>query len=186
MYLFADFATNPGPIFAVDVDDLIEHDDFSDIANLDDGRLSPYVEVEIRDGADKDFRQFLRDANNNPTYSRTDTRWGVGPDGEIYILNKRDGMVRRIAGVVGLTPGDANRSAAVDGEDLALWTGAFGLSGDWSDANFGGGQLVDGWDFILWQRNLSGASSLLRVPEPSTVILMMLALMARLARGSRA
>jgi hypothetical protein len=32
---------------------------------------------------------------------RTDTRWGVGPSGEIFILNKHDGMVRRIAGVVG-------------------------------------------------------------------------------------
>jgi len=33
--------------------------------------------------------------------NRTDTRWGVGPAGEIFILNKHDGMVRRIAGVVG-------------------------------------------------------------------------------------
>jgi hypothetical protein len=33
--------------------------------------------------------------------SRTDTRWGVGPSGEIFILNKHDGMVRRIVGVVG-------------------------------------------------------------------------------------
>ncbi len=102
MYFFADFATNPGPIFAVPVDDLVERDDFTDIANLDDGRLSPFVEVRIHDGGvDKDFRQFLRDANANPSLSRTDTRWGVGPSGETFILNKHDGMVRRIVGVVG-------------------------------------------------------------------------------------
>lgn len=100
MYLFADFSRNPGPIFAVHVDDLVERDDFMDITNLDDGRLAPFVEVKIRDdGLDKDFRQFLRDANNS-NYSRTDTRWGVGSDGEIYIMSKRDGMVRRIAGIV--------------------------------------------------------------------------------------
>jgi len=102
MYFFADFATNPGPIFAVPVDDIVERNDFTNIANLDDGRLSPFVEVRIHDGGvDKDFRQFLRDANANPSLSRTDTRWGVGPSGEIFILNKHDGMVRRIVGVVG-------------------------------------------------------------------------------------
>jgi len=102
MYFFADFAANPGPIFAVRVADLVARDDFSGIAGLDDGRLAPFVEVRIRDGGvDKDFRQFLRDANSDPGLSRTDTRWGVGPSGEIYLLNKHDGLVRRIVGVVG-------------------------------------------------------------------------------------
>jgi hypothetical protein len=100
-YFFADFSNNPGPIFAVQVSDLVERDDFTDIANLDDGRLAPFVEVEIRDGGvDKTFRQFLRDANANPGLGRTDTRWGVGPAGEFYVLNKHDGIVRRISGVV--------------------------------------------------------------------------------------
>lgn len=96
--LFADFATNPGPIFAVSVDDLTERDDFTNLANFSGGRLAPFEEVLIRDaGADKTFRQFLRDANGSPGISRTDLRWGVGADGEIYLLNKRDGMVRRIS-----------------------------------------------------------------------------------------
>jgi len=102
-YFFADFASNPGPIFAVDVAELVERDDLSGIAGLDDGRLAPFAEVRIHDGGvDKNFRQFLRDANDDPGLSRTDTRWGVGPGGEIYVLNKRDGVVRRLAGVVGL------------------------------------------------------------------------------------
>jgi hypothetical protein len=98
---FADFARNPGPIFAVHVSQLVERDDLSDLENLDGGRLAPFVEVLIRDGdSDKTFREFLRDANGLPTLTRADTRWGVGPSGEIFILNKRDGMVRRIAGVI--------------------------------------------------------------------------------------
>jgi glucose/arabinose dehydrogenase len=102
MYFFADFASNPGPIFVVHVADLVERDDFTNIADLDDGRLAPFFEVKIHDaGVDKEFRQFLRDANGDPGLNRTDTRWGIGPSGEIFILNKHDGMVRRIAGVVG-------------------------------------------------------------------------------------
>lgn len=154
MYLFADFAMNPGPIFAVDIDDLIERDDFSTLGSLHDGRLSPYVEVEIRDGSvDKDHRQFLRDANADPGMARTDLRWGVDAAGEVYVLNKRDGHVRRIAGVVELDPGDANRDGSVDGQDLSRWTASYGLIGDWSDGNFNAGPVVDGDDFILWQRN---------------------------------
>ena len=100
MYFFADFASNPGPIFTVPIADLVERDDFTNIANLDDGRLAPFVEVRIHDdGSDKTFRQFLRDAHTTPGLGRTDPRWGVGPDGEVYLLNKHDGVVRRIAGV---------------------------------------------------------------------------------------
>ena len=171
MYLFADFATNPGPIFAVDVDDLIERDEFPDVSSLDGGRLSPFVEVEIREsGNDKDFRQFLRDVNNNTGISRTDLRWGSGPDGEIYVLNKRDGMVRRIAAVVGLTPGDANRDGSVDLDDYDRWRDNYGLAGDWSDGNFNAGAVTDGDDFILWQRNSGGSVPLAIVPEPGSIL----------------
>ena len=102
MYLFADFASNPNPIFAVDVDDLIERDDFTNVSSLDNGRLAPYVEVEIDDnGTDKTFLQFVNDANPGLNTGRIDIRWGVGPDGEMYVLNKRDGVVRKIVGVTG-------------------------------------------------------------------------------------
>ncbi len=175
MYLFADFATNPGPIFAVDVDDLVERDDFSNITSLNGGRLAPYVEVEIRDGGDKDFRQFLRDENNNQSISRTDLRWGVGPDGEIYVLSKQDLTIRRIAGIIGLTAGDANRDGTVDQGDLARWQAAYGLAGDWSDGNFDASPVVDGRDFLTWQRNFNGTSALVAVPEPATLLLVICA-----------
>ncbi len=178
MYLFSDFATNPGPIFAVDADDLVERDDFTDVTSLSGGRLSPYVEVEIRDGVtDKDFRQFLRDANNNQGINRTDTRWGVGPDGEIYLLSKQDRTIRRIAGIVGLTPGDADRDNSVNGDDLARWLAAFGESGDWSDGNFDASALVDGEDFLTWQRNAGGVGGIASVPEPSALLLAAMAAM---------
>ena len=167
MYFFADFASNPGPIFAADVDDLIERDDFQNFDQLDNGRLAPFVEVEIRDdGVDKDFRQFLRDVNNSSGISRTNTRWGIGPNGEFFLLNKQDGMIRRIVGVAGLAPGDANRDGNVDADDRRRWETAYGLAGDWSDANFDAGPITDGDDFVLWQRN-AGQPATRSVPEPA-------------------
>lgn len=169
LYFFADFASNPGPIFAVDVDDLIVRDDFSDVSNLNGGRLAPYEEVEIRsDGIDFDFRQILRQSLNNSSQSRTDLRWGTDAAGELYILNKHDGVIRRVADVVGLAGGDANRDGQVDSEDIARWEGSFGLAGDWSDGNFDAGPVVDGDDFVLWQRNASGVP-LRAIPEPTTL-----------------
>ena len=100
--LFADFANSPGPIFAVHVNDLVEREDLTAIASFDDGRLAPYQEVLIRDGGvDKSFRTFLRDATGNAGLGRTDLRWGEGPGGEIFVLNKQDGWVRQIVAVPG-------------------------------------------------------------------------------------
>ena len=184
LYFFGDFATNPGPIFAVDVDDLIERDDLTNINQYARGRLAPYEEVEIRhNGADKDHRQFLRDVNNNQGISRTDIRWGVDAEGEIYVLNKRDGMVRRVAGVVGIDGGDANRDGTVDEADLSGWQGGFGLAGDWSDGNFNAGPVTDGDDFVLWQRNSGGSIPAQSVPEPTTLAIALLLLTATCRRS---
>jgi len=99
---FADFSNNPGPIFAVHVSQLVERNDLTDLESLSGGRLSPFEEVPIHDaGIDRSFRDILRESTGLFGLQRTDTRWGVGPTGEIFILNKRDGLVRRIAGVIG-------------------------------------------------------------------------------------
>lgn len=129
LYFFADFASNPGPIFAVDATQLIERDDFANIASLDDGRLAPFVEVPIRDGGvDKDFRQVLRDASGNPGLGRTDTRFGIGADGDLYVLNKRDGVVRRVAGTVGLPEVPVLPAPAAAALALALGFAGTGLA----------------------------------------------------------
>jgi glucose/arabinose dehydrogenase len=172
MYLFAEFATNSGPIYAVDVDDLIERDDLSNVSSLRNGFLAPFVDVRINDnGTLKTFLQFLQDESGNNNLNRTDTRFGVDANGEVYIMNKHDGVIRRIAGVVGLDQGDADRDGDVDGQDLAAWEDEFGAAGDWSDGNFDADGDVDGADFLTWQRNV-GATPIVAndgaVPEPST------------------
>lgn len=173
VYLFAEFATNSGAIYAVDVDDLVERDNFSNLTSLNSGFLAPFEEVRINDnGTLKTFLQFLREKSGNNALSRTDTRFGVGADGEIYIMNKHDRVIRRIVGVVGLDEGDADRDGDVDGADLAAWESNVGAGGDWSDGNFDADGVVDGADFLTWQRNVGGAASTVTneaVPEPATL-----------------
>ncbi len=79
LYFFGDFATNSGPIFAVDVDDLIQREDFTNLTSLNDGHLAPFTEVQLTfGGVDKTFLQIIADETGQGE-SRTDMRFGVGP-----------------------------------------------------------------------------------------------------------
>lgn len=176
LYLFGDFSNNSGPIMAVDVDDLIERDDFTNLTSLYDGHLAPFGEIQLTfGGVEKSLRQIIADETGQ-NESRTDLRFGVGPDNEIYILDKHDGVVRRIVSVSGLLDGDADRDGDVDSTDLERWEAGYGMSGDWSDGNFNGDQSVDGVDFFRWQRNLISSSALQSVPEPKSLVSFGLAL----------
>jgi hypothetical protein len=66
---------------------------------------------------------------------------------------------------------DFDQSGAVDQQDLSIWQGAFG-QGAGGDADGDGD--TDGRDFLIWQRQLTGASGqgeLAAVPEPATLSL---------------
>ena len=75
-YIFGDVVE--GKIFAVDVDALM------------DGSLAEIVELRlIYEGEERTLLDIL----GTP---RVDLRWGVDEEGEIYVLSKRDGMIRRL------------------------------------------------------------------------------------------
>ncbi len=72
-------------------------------------------------------------------------------------------------------PADFNEDSFVNGADLAMWKGAFGLNAN-GDAD--GDNDTDGRDFLIWQRNLGATASLpagsgafAAVPEPVTAVL---------------
>jgi len=43
---------------------------------------------------------------------RADVRLSMGGDGEIYVLSKSDGMIRKLAGVITPPPASSNQAAA--------------------------------------------------------------------------
>ncbi|QDS96751.1 PQQ-dependent sugar dehydrogenase [Adhaeretor mobilis] len=171
VYFFAEFATNENPIYAVDVDDLTDRDDFTNVSQFNEGFLAPFVDVPINDdGTLETFQDFLN-GENGANYSRTDIRFGEGPDGTLYFMNKRDGTIRRVSGVVGIDPGDANRDGNVDAADLARWTAGYGTAADWNDGNFDASPLIDGLDFLTWQRGATQNIDAQAVPEPNASVL---------------
>lgn len=71
----------------------------------------------------------------------------------------------------------------VDEVDLATWQAAYGASAG-GDADFNG--ITDGTDFLLWQQQYTGPGALgaspATVPEPTTLVLMLLASTAVVGR----
>jgi hypothetical protein len=79
--------------------------------------------------------------------------------------------------------GDFNEDTYVDDVDLDLWKSGFGtLAGATHLQGDADGDLdVDGADFLTWQRQVSGASTVgthAAVPEPSSVILFLMGIAA--------
>ncbi len=177
LYIFGEFATNSGPLFAVEVDDLVQRDDFSNLSSLNNGHLAPFEEIRLtHNGVEKSLRQIIDDALPG-SVSRTDLRFGVGPDGEIYVLNKHDGIIRKLVSVSGIIEGDADRDGDVDGADFLSWQRGIGKSdGNWSDGNFNGDNTIDILDLAIWQQNYGSAlpwTASQSVPEPTSLLLVL-------------
>lgn len=78
-------------------------------------------------------------------------------------------------------PGDFNDSGTVDGLDLAIFEESFAVDAD-GDAD--GDLDTDGNDFLIFQRNVTGAA-VTGVPEPGSVALMLLGVAALAATAKR-
>ena len=99
-YLFGDFANNHGPIYLVDETELDQEEDFINLAGQDGGYLAPFKELVLLDDSNQPttLLDIIREAGGNSSLGRTDLRFGQGADGEIYVLNKQDGWIRRFVG----------------------------------------------------------------------------------------
>jgi hypothetical protein len=80
-----------------------------------------------------------------------------------------------------LARADFDRDGNVDADDLGQWQGDYDLNGD-SDADGDGDS--DGADFLAWQRQLGEGIAVpaAAVPEPNSVVLVVMLIAARLAR----
>jgi hypothetical protein len=82
-------------------------------------------------------------------------------------------------------PGDFDFNGVVNGADLTVWRGAMGVNAN-GDAD--GDADSDGADFLIWQRQLgenilAATATAAAVPEPSALVLGVLALAALSRRG---
>ena len=83
------FGDNPsGEIFYVDAD------------NQPKGGQDPIRRILFNDkGTSKTLLQLIREKNaaaGKTAASRADLRLGIGPQGQLFVLNKRDGVIRMI------------------------------------------------------------------------------------------
>jgi hypothetical protein len=122
---------------------------------------------------------FLDIVNDDPNFDgsgRTDLRFGMGPDGTLFLLNKRNGYIYTATlQYPEFLPGDTNGDGLVDMDDYAEIASRIGgppvTPGSLGDIVADG--VIDLKDFALWQQNRTdlGGVSGVQVPEPSTLAL---------------
>lgn len=195
-YIFGDFANNDGPIYLVDASQLDQQHDFTDLASQDGGSLAPIEELVLLDdkGTATTFLDLIRAASGNSSLGRTDLRFGGDADGEVYVLNKHDGWIRRFVGTPGL-PGDYNDDGLVDLADYTVWRDSLGASAGALDNDFVGG-VIGRSQYAQWRdnfrRSLTTTSSIARtsVPEPPSrhapIVLLLLSLVSASRHRCRA
>ena len=96
------------------------------------------------------------------------------------------------AGEENLGPGraylvaDANLDGVVDGQDFIAWNGnKFTSLAAWSGGDFNADGIVDGQDFIAWNGNKFQSADFASVPEPSSLVLLMIGFVSLVRRGRR-
>jgi hypothetical protein len=103
--------------------------------------------------------------------TRADLRFSLGIDGAVYILNKRDGIIRRLAAVLG----DVNLDGEVNGLDVDPFVEVL-LSGPYQpEADMNEDQLVNGLDVDPFVAAVVGSDTH-QIPEPATLLLCIVAL----------
>jgi hypothetical protein len=174
-FIFGDIVR--GRIFAADVDDM---------RNVDITDPSPTAFVE-------EIQLFTVNSSGVETNvnlstlvggNRTDLRFAQRPDGEIYILTKTDGFVRRLAG----PRGDYNRNGVVDIDDYTVWRDSLGQAGTLLAADGNADGSIDPGDYDFWKNSFGdsgGAGAVTAVPEPRSITLSLIALATLLSRSAR-
>lgn len=106
--------------------------------------------------------------------------WDAGPmrnyttiDYNNFVPVGANNVVNMAITVLNVPAGDYNFDGKVDAADLTVWKADFGSTTK-AEADGNGNGVVDGGDFLLWQRTLGqnfGNPGITAVPEPATATL---------------
>jgi glucose/arabinose dehydrogenase len=155
-YIFGNFGSDgEGQVYVVDVDQLQTRDDFTDWESMNDGFLAPVQQLQFVDanGQPTTLLELIQDASGNSTQSRTDMRFGIDNNGEVYISSKKDGWIRRFVGTP-IAGCDFDRDGECNQDDVDALSAAIvavkngGLPELLFDIN--GDSLVDNTDLQQW------------------------------------
>lgn len=136
-----------------------------------------------------DFINESRQKRGLPNAVRADSRFSVNTPGEIYVINKQDGIVRRM--VAATLAGDFNGDGIVDAADYTVWRDTLGQTGADLAADGDHNLQVDQQDYVLWKNNFGALapatleSGTVTVPEPPSGTLLVIPAALLLLAGAR-
>ncbi|MCA9187156.1 MAG: PQQ-dependent sugar dehydrogenase [Pirellulaceae bacterium] len=175
------FATHDGNVYHADLSDMIDAVTQLDASNPDRDQPSDLTQAVLsqvhlaldHDNNPDTAAQMFDDFRTLLSSNRSDTRFGEGSFGEMYITSKRNGVVYLVTNSLPLF-GDYNLNGTRDAADYTVWKDSFGTSGFHLAADGNGNGVVDAADYTIWKDRFGSSSAdaaLVSVPEPATATL---------------
>jgi hypothetical protein len=129
---------------------------------------------------------FIPSAGN--TFQIITAAGGIGGRFTSFVLPALSGLVWQLdyqpnsLSLIVTIPGDYNHNGTVDAADYVIWRKTLGQIGNWFAADGNGNGIVDNGDFDVWRAHFgqtagsgSGAVANAAVPEPATLVLLIIA-----------
>lgn len=203
-FVFGDFAFSDAPLFTISVNDAVAAvtDGSQGLENISPALIQTVTLLFDHDGdpvtpsiPKSSFFDIVSDDPNYDGSGRTDLRFGQGPDGTLYLLNKRNGSIYAATPIMPAgIPGDANGDGFVDVDDYNEIMSRIGgppvPPGSLGDVFVDG--IADLKDFSIWQQNRTDLGSMANasVPEAGAIVLagysfVVLAFRSRILNKSR-
>ncbi len=181
-----DFSNRDGFVYHADFDqmlDAVTKLNTSDPAHDQPGELTQATLHKLRLALDHDKNpntspQIYDDFKTLLNWPRTDTRFGEGTLGEMYISSKVNGTIYLVTNSVPLA-GDYNRNGVVDTADYLVWRKSQDETGYHLAADGDGNGVVNMLDYSIWRGHFgqvwsggSGAGETVTIPEPTSAWLL--------------
>ena len=188
-FIFNDFSNQDGNVYHADFGELLNAAtklNSNDPQRDEPRELTQAVVRKLRLSLDEDNNpntppQIYDDFRSLLNWPRSDTRYGEGVFGEMYISSKINGKIYLVTNSMPLL-GDYNDDRVVDANDYVLWRHSLGQAGYHLAADGDGNGVVNATDYDVWrkqfgQTSLSGAGTSGTVPEPASSFMLVVVIL---------